>query len=292
MHASFTARIPPCPLLALRLCFWVLGLLSYLTASAENSLQTVTLKDGRQLEGTVKKTADQEITLTARVAGGAIEYPFTFEQIESVQFHDEAIFLEIDTHLANGEKALARKRLDARYRAKAQYFALLPSEQIMQFYPLIELHLDFGDPYAAIGVGTNLQPFVRDPEQSQILSDTLLMAHYHLPLKEKASALADKRLRTSPRYGVSALPWYIKGQLAFDQEDYKQALIFALDPIVFSSQFPMNYLEHCYALAIAAHSKLGEGEAVHTLAQEMQNRGLKWPNVEALTRFKTLSLAN
>ena len=117
---------------------------------------------------------------------------------------------------------------------------------------------------------------MRDVRMLQELEDVILMAYYRLSMPEAAD-LAAQWIAERSHYGYSALGYYVQATLKLQSGETDQALLAALEPIVFSSQFPMKYLNFCYAIAIKAALDLKQPIHARCLWQEMQERGLSWP---------------
>lgn len=244
------------------------------------------LKNGQAISGKPVSAHHGELMMQSTSGEGQIEYTFSIDEIERLDFPGNTLVVKANSLIDAGELDAAMPILNALYRQRAAYFAYMSPHAVAYFQKFADTAYATGDYFMAVGVARNVRPFVEDATIRRELADRELLAHYHLPLIEKTQMLAEAWTSEWEPYGASALGWYVMGQLAYDREEVENALWLCLKPIVFSSQFPMDYLNHCYALAVIAAVELEDFPEAQRLLAEMKERGFAWPQGEKLSPFE------
>lgn len=243
---------------------------------------TIFTAQGRTFTGHIKSIGTTELTLKETTGTGSIESTYQFENIRRIDLPGNHFATLANEAIENDDHETAIAIMDMLYRQRIRLLRWQPASVALFLSNLADLQLQHGDAYQAIGVATNVLPYISDQRVREDLEDVILLGHYRLPINIKAKELSEKWMANRKAYGRSALGWYVQAQLFYDEAHYQKALKRALEPIVFSSQFPMSYLEHCYVIAIAAAEKLDNLEHAKMLHQEMQERGLEWPPTSTL----------
>jgi hypothetical protein len=244
------------------------------------------LKSGRTIQGDLRRVEDERLVISGRLESGGVEYSFTKEEIRKLEFPGDELISVIENLIEDDRCDNAIHLIDQIYRQRGRYFGFMKEGQLADFQKLAELAYRAGDYYLAVGVARNVQPYVDDLRVRRQLDDLVLLGHYHLPLKADTRQLAEAWVAEWERYAESALGWYVLGQMALDDGRVGEALDYALCPIVFSSQFRMDYLEYCYALAIVAALRLEDARQAEVLLDEMKARGLLWPDDPTLSSYR------
>lgn len=240
---------------------------------------------GRVVTGHSRMEGDDVLVTTG---DARIEYSFPADEVVRLSLPGRAYYpiaLELED---SGDYVQALRLMDALYRSRVRHLRFLDEGELQFLQRFADLGLREGDPFLAVAVARNILPHVKDPGMRREVEDLILLGHYSLPIKERAVELAAEWISSNPPGGESALGYYVYGQLAFDRGEYHTALITALRPIAFSSHYPMDYLAHCYALAVMAWDALGRGQERDALADEMRERGFSWPSLPMLSPYKHL----
>lgn len=243
------------------------------------------LKNGRSLRGNANRIEDGNLIFEGASGAGQVEYTFTTNEILRIDFPGNELAVEANKLLTTGSLEAAMPILNALYRQRVRFFEFMPPNEVAYFQKLADTAYATGDYYLAVGVARNVRPHIEDPTIKRQLDDKELLAHYHLPLLEKTQSLADSWVTNWQPYDASALGWYVLGQLAFDRGEFDNALWLSLKPVVFSSQFTMEYLDHCYALAIVAAVEIEDYAEAQRLLDEMVSRKLEWPTAPKLQTY-------
>lgn len=231
------------------------------------------LQDGTWLSGSVSSFAHGKL----RFRQAKAELTLPKDRIASLQLPGREL-LQRAEQLANEEDAASALDLShAVYRFWLPYLDLMPPDDVDALTTVVALNLRFGDPYLAVGAARRLQDFASSPTAAERLAELELLGIYRLPIKSQAKALAADAVRQAEPYDSTALPFFILARLHFDAREFSEALHLSLEPIVFSTHLPMDYLPHCYVLAIAAFGELNRPQEARRLAQEMRERALSWP---------------
>lgn len=246
--------------------------------------QTLVLTNGQALRGKAGGERDGRLVFRQVAGGGDVEYTFAPDEVERLTFADGQLKLQVFFLRAQGEHEKALAILEALYEQRAPYLAWMEADERAYFIDLVEVARDAGKPYLSVGVAKRLAMYTQDAATLAQLRDMILLGHYQLPLKADTQQLAETWIAERDRYGGSALGWYILARLHYDAGDVAKARDTALKPVVFSSQYPMDYLPHCYAIAILSAEALEDDTHANALKAEMEQRGLAWPADEGLTR--------
>ncbi len=255
--------------------------------SVLNEPSSLYQKNGRGMTGQAVGVVDDRLVFKGNAAGGSVEYSFSKDEVERLDFPGNELIIQANSLLDQGRYKEAVAIMEALYQQRARFFAFMPESDVIWFQKLADGAYAAGDYFLAVGVARNVRPYVTDARIRRELYDRELLAHYHLPLLDKTQALADEWVENWEPYGESALGWYVLGQLAYDRDEPDEALWLCLRPIVFSSQFHTDFLGHAYALAIGAAVEVEDFSQAEQLLQEMKERNLAWPEEPKLEAFKT-----
>lgn len=251
-----------------------------------NEPQGLVLKGRRPLSGKAMGVIENQLVFRSARAGGSLDYRYNLDEIERLQFPGNDVAYAAQQALRAGNSGEALMLMKAMFEQRGGYLRFLTPGELEFFYQYAELEFQEGDAYAGLGAGLALQEIVQDPRLLRKVDDLVLLGHYKLPLKKNTRELAEKWITEAEPYGPSALGFYVVGQLEFDAEEYQAALWQALEPVTLSSQFPMDYLNYCYALAIASCRELELPAEEAKLRAEMAERSLAWPDIEVLAAYE------
>ncbi|MGE9292751.1 MAG: hypothetical protein ACQKBW_03990 [Puniceicoccales bacterium] len=262
---------------------------TYIFAETEApATQTLILHSGQSYEGQVQGVRDDHLIFIRPSAGGQAEYTFTPDEVERIDFRNAAEKTDAAKLLAAGRAGEALPLLQAIYEQQAPYLAFIPEPDRAYFLKLVVAAREAEEPYLSVGVAKTLLPYIQDETVRDQLESLILLGYYQLPLRDDTRQLALEWIMNHPRYGTSALGSYVLARLELDDGQHEAALLTALEPITFSSQYPMSYLPHCYAVAILAADALDDETEARALAVEMAARHLPWPTDDGLDNHKPL----
>jgi hypothetical protein len=266
----------------LALIFWLPGRSQ--AANAENGPAddlngpcTVVLRNGQLYQGRPAAVRDGQLIFIQYQAGGQAEYAFTPEEVERIDFPGNAQKADAIRLATTDNPQRALPILRTLLEQRGPYLAFVSESERSFFVLLVQAELECGDPYAALGLARLLTQTTRDPTVTEQLEAIILEGYYRLGLISDTRQLAEEWIARHPRYGRSALGWYILARLDYDAGNCEAALQTALEPVTFSSQYPMAFLAHAYAVAILSAVALDDMTEAHALAAEMQARELDWP---------------
>lgn len=248
--------------------------------------QTLILKNRQPIRGKAVAIIDGELLFAARRGGGSLEYSYPLDQIERLQFPGNEVAYAVTELLQDENIEQALPLMDAMFKQRGPYLDLVTPGELEFFVRYAHLEYHHGDPYKGLGSGQALLDYVQDPGLKRQLDDLILLGNYQLPIKQSTRVLATQWVKENEPYSPSALGYYVLGRLEFDNEEYEAALWKSLEPVAFSSQFPMAYLDYCYALAIASCVELELADEEKKLRAEMAQRGLDWPDIDDLSTYR------
>lgn len=242
----------------------------------------VELEDGRSFTGQPISFRDEIVMLRTRIDGGEVERGFPRHTIARLHFsHPELVGTAIEL-VDDGRLPEALPHLEALWRQRAPFLALLTPDIIDLLTALPSAHLETGDAYRAIGLARTLLPHTKTDESKNRIHESILLGHYQLEFYQETEALAREWIQQQPDFPTSALGWKIMGDLALREEKFGRVVWVALQPIATAGPQPIEHLNGCYALAIhALHQQEDEGRAAN-LHREMMALQLAWPEDEAL----------
>lgn len=252
------------------------------SAIALGRARAVVLTNGQIYEGYPISVDEERLIFIRPSDGGEAEYSFAPEEVERVEFPGEEQKALATRLYAAGRMGEALPILQALYRQRSAYLDYLPEKDRIFFVKLAETALATGDPTLAAGVSRWLLKHIDNTATRQRLRDIILLGYYRLSLQSDTRQQARAWIDQTPPYGNSALGWYILARLDYDAGKHDAALRTALEPVTFSSQYPMAYLPHAYAVAILSALALEDQPEARALANEMQARHLDWPADEGL----------
>ncbi|MEM8549621.1 MAG: hypothetical protein AAGF10_02425, partial [Verrucomicrobiota bacterium] len=226
-----------------------LGALACCLIQAQAGEVVIATRDGQQYSGDAVYWRGDMLVLDKSVGDGQVAFQFTRERVESVRFVNESLASALDHLRALGESEGALAELVAHYRRSEPFLEFLPRRDRLALAELVDYAYARGDDALAVGVALRLVTCIEDLDTQRRLQDAILLGYARLELDQELLAAA---LEQATRYGDSALGAYLLARQAYLLQDYESALSRALEPVVFSSQYPMAYLEHTYAVAILA----------------------------------------
>lgn len=263
---------------------WVLGVSSPCAGLELDELEkalsgpvVVTINEQLTFRGFLVRVSQHELVLHEQVGQGSVEYVLDCAKLQRIHFPGNHYVVEAQTALENEDYTTALTIMDALFKQRAQLLRWQSPAIKFFFIKHAETHLNYGSLTRAIQLARHLQGYLGDAGHNDAIDDILLNAYHRLGFEDQTHILSKKWIKDRPANGQSALGWFVRADLMLAAEDYHQALHIALEPIVFSSQFPMVYLDRCYAVAITAAVELHEAEYAQLLWTEMQARGFEWP---------------
>lgn len=234
----------------------------------------VTTKARRDFTGLLDGFRDGRLFIRAATDGGEVGYSFAPDEIAVLKMPGVELEAQAAELVDRGELSAALPLLEALGRQRLRYLPVLSPAQLEPLRWLVDASSRAGNPLATLGYIQPLRAYLTTAEDRIRLRDAELHAHLQLGQKDEVRRLAMAWCAEADVAGGSALGWWILAQLAFDEADYEQARRTALHPIVFSNYLPMDHLDACYAIAIAAAQKLGDDAHATALTQERQARGI------------------
>jgi len=244
------------------------------------------LTGNRRFEGTLSQVEEGRIVLRVIQAGGEILLGFTEKEIVEIRFPGEEILADTKGLVAEEAWAEALPSMEALLLQRQAFFHLLEDRDKNLFVHLPKMALYNNEPARAIAYADFLENHLKGKSEQKKLENSLLVAYYIMALNRQTTERADAWIQSRPRYHSSALGYFVRSALYFQEEDYENAFWLSLEPIVFSGQTPVDYLAHCYAIAIASAHLTGKGDYSQKLQEEMFRRGLDWQYLNAFQEVK------
>lgn len=242
---------------------------------------TLVLTGNRRFEGTVVEAENNRVVLRVVQAGGEIQLGFSYQEILEIRFPGEELLADTQVYIAEEKWEQALPAMEALLLQRRPLFALLEQREKERFLPLPKIALHNNQPARAIAYAEFLQDHLPEEAEQKRLEESLLLAYYLMGLNNQAKELAEEWIQTRPRYHSSALGYFVRSALYFENEHYDEAFWLSLEPIVFSGQTPVDFLAHSYAIAIASAHLSGRKDYSQKLQREMLYRGLDWQYLNA-----------
>ncbi len=242
----------------------------------------VTTTTHREFSGLLDGFRNGRLYIRNATSGGEVGYSFAPAEIDTLELPGAELQAEARELWDRGAGSDALPLLEALGRQRLRYLPVLTDAQLAPLRLLVAASSRAGNPLATIGYVNQLRPYLASSDDRALLRDAELDAHVKLGDRRELRRLATAWCIEADPTGPSALGWEILAQLAYDAGDFATARWTALQPIVFSGYLPMEHLDSCYALAIAAADKLKDTAHATTLFREMQARQLAWPATPAL----------
>ena len=184
------------------------------------------------------------------------------------------------------EPELAREVLGELFVQRTDLLAVLPPAEVGEFLALARLHLEAGDPTWAVALCRRLRPFLTRQEHLRRLADIELAAQYSLWRVAEMLPLAESWVAERHPGGPSALGFHVLAEHALVSRRPGDAMDWALSVVAMASSGPVESLDHCYAVAVAAALELRDKDHALLLWREMQSRGMEWPRCPRLRPWR------
>lgn len=233
----------------------------------------VRLTSGRIISGELSELTDESMTLRQ----GNASFPFRINQIDRIRFPGTSLIESVEEYLAEGNPTAARRLLEAIARQRQPFLSKLTEDQLRPFVQLVDVYLQTDDEERALALIETIRPYLANPVVLQRLNENILTAMFQLGRDEEAAQLARDQILSQGRYGDSSLGFAILTEMHLNRGEAEQALWLALQPIVFSNDYPMTGLARIYGLALEATMSLKDQPQALALLTEMEERGLTWP---------------
>jgi tetratricopeptide (TPR) repeat protein len=244
---------------------------------------------GRLITGRIELLTAEAIEIEELVGDGAIGYFLPWSEVEGVVLPDESFMGEAFDLAERGNYAEALALLEALYSYRRPFFRVMEVEEKEPFLRGMDWSLAQGDFPRALGWVERLKPEFDDPRFSRRFLEVEISAYLELDLLEDAERRARRWIEESPLYGESAFGWVALARILARQDLLDRAFLAALQPIVFSSQLPMEYLDQAYALSAFFALEAEDFRQAGLLHSEMEERGLSWPKNLALSETDFLA---
>jgi hypothetical protein len=253
----------------------------------------ITNADGRMFEGELKVQSPDALSLELRAGEGSVSYVFKREALAGIKFLDaEAVENGLDAYKQKQYK-IAISYLEEVHRSRNPFFKWFPHSDLAEpSMALGEAYLQTKNFTNATGVaGVLLAADFADPTIHQKAEELLLLAFFGLQRWDETEVLAKRWCETHQPFDESALGWWLLSEVHLVRGELEKARWVSLQPITFSSQFPKEYLQECYQVAMASFVKEFPDQAKR-LYREYRNRGYDWPNeVHPETKLNMVALA-
>ena len=255
----------------------------------------VTNQDGRSFEGDMRVDRNGTLQLDVAAGQGSVSYSFSKDSLAGIEFLDAEIVEDgLDAFEQNQFEATINN-LESIHRNRSPFFKLLPVNALAEpSLVLGKAYLEMNRFADATGVaGVLLGNDFSDPEITTQANEMRLLAFFGLERWDETEVLAKRWCADHEPFDESALGWWILGEVHLAREDYEKARWISLQPITFSSQYPKEYLQNCFHVAIASWLDESPDEALK-LYQDYQGRGYTWPedhHLEVKLKMATLALS-
>ncbi len=240
----------------------------------------VHLTNGQTIPGHSIDISGDLIQIASAEGAGEVIHTFNVSEVKQFTIPGEGYKALVVEWLESGDAENAFELMQLLYLQRVKILPLLPAPESHFFIYYVDLILQSPKPARAIAIANILRPQISNQDALHALDDAILDSYNSLQLYEEARPLTQAWLEQRSPYGDSALGYYTSSANLLRGEDYELALECALQPIVFSTPTPPAKLEHCYAAAISAAIGLRDKDYALTLYAEMQERHLKWPEVD------------
>jgi hypothetical protein len=252
---------------------------------------TVVTQGGRVYRGWLDGYRSQRVRLRVPADEGEAIYQFSVDAIRSLIFPrtqkaDEALAaLEMDPD------ADVLGVLEETWSERIAYMPALDRPNRAPLLAYAEALLKDGHPLEAVARGRRLKGIALDTDERERMDTVVIVGHEQAGLLEEASILAEVWCQGHEASGSSVLGWVILARQALRQEAWDEAIWLALHPIAFGHDATVSDLDMCYGAAIAANLNLENAEQAVVLFNEMQERGIQWPDEEPLLERASAILA-
>lgn len=255
-----------------------------LSHSFEHPVKVIN-KSGHTIYGFIESASDTRIVLKNEVDAGEVTYTLFKEDIAKISLPGGKIEFRAFELINEDRLSEAIPLLYLLYDYRSSFLGLLSKKDVLIFTHLVNAYLQSKDYVNCLAIAQRIDPFVEDPLAKKIIKDALLLCQFHLGNYAETELLALLWIDCAQLFHSSALGWWLLAMIEFSKYQYESALWTSMKPIVFSGQIPMEFLGESYAVAIAACIELNKEKEAATLLDEMQNRGLSWPDHELLEPY-------
>jgi hypothetical protein len=250
----------------------------------------ILLKNGNRQTGRVAEWDGENLRLDVDLGVGSAQMTFAAENIRDIAFPGRKYLQVLGRWMrdpARTDDALEVFR--AYYRQQGAFFQFLDAAELNLFEEYIRFAIESDKPLRAVAMIEVLRPHIEDPQRLKALDDSILLAFFRADMLDQAAEQAVAWVESAPSAGPSALGWRILADIQFRDEAYEDALWTALYPIAFANQILPEYLDICYAYAIAAAEETRQRALKARLIREMRERALSWPTeIESLQPYEPL----
>jgi len=252
----------------------------------------ITNSEGRTFEGELKVESPITLSLEVKAGEGSVSYIFKKEALAGIEFLDaEVVESGMEAYDQNHYET-AIEYLEGVHRSRSPFFKLFPySALAVPSLALGNAYLQTENFANATGVaGVLLGTDFKDPSIRKKADELLLKSFFGLQRWDETEVLAKRWCESHEPFNESALGWWILGEVYLAREELEKARWISLQPITFSNQFPKDFLQECYHVAIASCVDELSSHAIR-LYKEYQNRGYEWPDeVHSDTKLKIITL--
>jgi hypothetical protein len=237
-------------------------------------------KRGQDFTGEIESSEDDTIVLAAKIGGGEVIYSFGIDEILRVRLPGNELKSIALEAVEEGEIELALNLIDQLYEQRQPLFPLLPASEVRYFVEAIPLYRQgarLEDAYRRIEA---LREKVESADLVRILDTEALLLAHQLGLTDEVRRRAEVWIASEGREVQSALGSCLLARQQIEEGKADEAFLSLLHPITFSRGRRVQYLEHCYEMAIRLAQFLEQAESASALNLEFERlegpRPLQW----------------
>ena len=243
---------------------------------------TIITTPGKVYRGWLDGYRNNRVRLRIAADRGEVIYQFAPDEIRSLVFPDAD---RAEEAVNTAESILRSDRLATLEEVWAGRAGYLPALDRSNRAPLLayaEGLLAHGRPLEAIARARRLSGLDLDETETERMTAVILLGYEAAGLHQEAAVLAENWCRTHRPSGPSVIGWAVLVRQGLRDEDWESVLWLGLHPVAFGYDAGAVGLDDCYAGIISASLKADDAANAVTLFNEMQERGIEWPDHEPL----------
>ncbi|MEZ5278717.1 MAG: hypothetical protein R3F07_20215 [Opitutaceae bacterium] len=243
---------------------------------------TIVTTTGKVYRGWLDGYRDDRVRLRIAADRGEAIYQFAPDEIRSLVFPDADRAEEVMTPAESITDDHVLAILEEVWAGRAAYLPALDRANRGPLLAYAEGLLKAGRPMEAIARARRMSGLDLDESETERMATVLLLGYEAAGLHEEAAILAENWCRKHRPSGPSVIGWAVLVRQGLRDQNWESVLWLGLHPVAFGCDAGAIGLDHCYAAVISASLETDDAATAVTLFNEMQERGIEWPEGEPL----------
>lgn len=217
-------------------------------------------ENGTRFSGHLGFTTRNGFTVVQSVSEGSVEVEFDWSEVDEIYFPGQSLLDHSKDLLQVGDYENGIYILRELYTQRSPFFPALEEAKIIDFLLLAKAYLEVEEAESALALVQFMKPELDKEESIEIVEDLELQSYLALDFEQEATVLAKKVIDEAESPEKAAMAWIALGFYYLNKNDYREAWLCGVHPLLFDRRKQSPVLADAYLLVIAASAKMNRSE--------------------------------